>query len=477
MTNAGAEMTTRIFLKEWVVVFGPPKRFLTDRGSNFVSIYFDELAKFLGTKPTQTVAYRPQANGQNERTHRDLHQYLSMFVDQADRRHWDLLLKSAAWAHNSAYHEALKTSPYEVVFGIKPNLSKMWIPTLTHEVDEQQLQEYFGLKKQKLEQIRDAAKQAISRSHEAFLMRQQKKRRAPIFSKGQLVLVKQHRASRWAQKWDGPFEITEVVSENILKIKKTDSRNEDTVHIDYVRPYFCRDGSPATRQSAYFPEEDDERSRNINYEQRLFSDEPTDDILFEVETRASTKVPTQQVLDGTNSNQDVRMTRSRTRMQEQSSSAKPVSHHADDDKSSRQQPTKHKSLLTRARASVQKFLPKQVSFSSSSSSTRRVDKQKPNLYTRGAPATLACDTKNADVSTTTPRTSASSPSSVPALQQFVSTEKHQGFGSPALSSRSVNQKLFSDSQTSRTEHVVLPVPLNRTLNKLTTNVKQHNSNK
>jgi hypothetical protein len=81
MTNAGAEMTSRIFLKEWVVVFGPPRRLLTDRGTNFTSVYFDELAKFLGTKPTQTVAYRPQANGQNERTHRDLHQYLRVNGD------------------------------------------------------------------------------------------------------------------------------------------------------------------------------------------------------------------------------------------------------------------------------------------------------------------------------------------------------------------------------------------------------------
>jgi Integrase zinc binding domain len=51
MPNAGAEMTCRVFLKEWIVIFGPPRKLLTDRGTNFTSIYFHELAKFLRIQP------------------------------------------------------------------------------------------------------------------------------------------------------------------------------------------------------------------------------------------------------------------------------------------------------------------------------------------------------------------------------------------------------------------------------------------
>jgi hypothetical protein len=125
----------------------------------------------------QTVAYRPQANGQNERTRCDLHQYLSLYVhQQVKQEHWDLLLKMASCAHNTAYHKALGTSLNEVEFGIKPNLSKMWLPNQLHKVEEDKLQEYYGLQKETLERIRDAAQHAILHSQQNFLIRQNKKR-------------------------------------------------------------------------------------------------------------------------------------------------------------------------------------------------------------------------------------------------------------------------------------------------------------
>ena len=370
MTNAGAEMTTRIFLKEWVVVFGPPRRLLTDRGTNFTSVYFEELAKFLGTKPTQTVAYRPQANGQNERTHRDLHQYLSLYVDQTKREHWDLLLKMASWAHNIAYHEALGASPYEVVFGIKPNLSKMWLPSQMHTIDENKLQEYFGLRKEKLERIRDAARHAISRSQQNFLIRQSKKQTPREYFERQLVLVKQHRASKWAPKWDGPFEVKRVISESVLLVKHLGDEREDTVHVDYVRPYYSRDGSPAVGSNAEFPAENDDRGKDIIYDTGILYDKPEADNTVEVETRV---VPDQtranKVADPSNFNDNRRITRSQTRMLQERTTAESStlqqSTRSTKATSAKATSAKPQSLLSHARASVQRIIPKKVSFSTS----------------------------------------------------------------------------------------------------------------
>ena len=128
MPNQSAQTTSKTFLQEWVCTYGPPRKIITDRGGNFISAYFEELAKLLGTKLTNTVAYRPQANGQNERSHRELHTYLSMYVNRVPPAHWDTLLKLAAWVHNSTVHEALKASPYEIVTGMKPNVARIWLP-------------------------------------------------------------------------------------------------------------------------------------------------------------------------------------------------------------------------------------------------------------------------------------------------------------------------------------------------------------
>jgi hypothetical protein len=147
MNNTSAETTSRVFLKEWVCVYGPPKRILTDRGRNFVSAYFQGLAKMLGAKPVNTVAYRPQANGMNERTHRDLHFFLSTIMEGCERENWDTHLKMAAWAHNSAVHSALKISPYEMFTGMTPNPHRMWLPEKNEELSEEKIHEYFGVRK------------------------------------------------------------------------------------------------------------------------------------------------------------------------------------------------------------------------------------------------------------------------------------------------------------------------------------------
>jgi Integrase core domain. len=138
--------TSRTFLNDWVCTWGPPKRILTDRGTNFTSSYFKEFSKWLGARPINTVAYRPQANGQNERTHRELHNYLSIYLNQIkSRTHWDTLLRFAAWVHNTTVHEALKASPYEILTGIKPSVAGTWLPEKADNITEESLHEFFGI--------------------------------------------------------------------------------------------------------------------------------------------------------------------------------------------------------------------------------------------------------------------------------------------------------------------------------------------
>ncbi len=65
IANAGAELAifaSQIFLKEWVILFGLRQSvWLPMRmpGTNQTSVYFDELAKFLGTKPSAVFPVVP----------------------------------------------------------------------------------------------------------------------------------------------------------------------------------------------------------------------------------------------------------------------------------------------------------------------------------------------------------------------------------------------------------------------------------
>jgi hypothetical protein len=180
-------------------------------------------------------------------------------------------------------------------------------------------------------------------------------------SQGQLILVKQYRASKWAPKWEGPFDIKSIISENTFRIKKLHSNQEDTVHIDYIRPYYSHNGSPAIGNEASFPEEVEERSDNINYETQYLYDEPSEDVIIEVDTQA-TSSPSNKVAGPASSTLPPHLTRSKRRQINQQISSdlqKPDVHAPASTNSS----TKHKSVLSRAQASLKKVLPKQVCFS------------------------------------------------------------------------------------------------------------------
>ena len=60
------------FVLHWVARFGAPSVITTDRGRQFTSTLWQELAEFLGAKLTHTTSYHPASNGLVERMHRTL---------------------------------------------------------------------------------------------------------------------------------------------------------------------------------------------------------------------------------------------------------------------------------------------------------------------------------------------------------------------------------------------------------------------
>ena len=72
IVDQSAATVALTLLNRWIHLFGVPKCFLSDRGSQFSGEIFDFLAKSLGAKHCLTTAYHPQTNGLLERWHRHL---------------------------------------------------------------------------------------------------------------------------------------------------------------------------------------------------------------------------------------------------------------------------------------------------------------------------------------------------------------------------------------------------------------------
>jgi transposase InsO family protein len=252
MRNASAETVSRLFLSEWVCQFGAPKRLLTDRGSNFVSHTMKELNSFLGVKHVKTAAYHPQGNGMNERTHRQLHSYLSMFLSPTTRRTWDTMLRYASWVHNSSHHEALQASPFEIVTGLQPMQAKAWLPgnDPTKEALEY-TSTYFGVTRDELNSIREQAKEAIAKAQAGYLTRLNVNKKAGKFQVGQKILLRNQDRStfvsrKWSPKYLGPYVIIQMLSPVTFRAEHLATKKVGIFHAVHAKPYRARAaGKPA----------------------------------------------------------------------------------------------------------------------------------------------------------------------------------------------------------------------------------------
>lgn len=224
-----------------------------------MSKLFQELCAFLGVKHSPTVAYRPQANAENERSHKDLHQYLAMYLNESSAEDWNLLLSQAAWVHNSLPHTTLGMSPFEVVTGLTPNIADALVPALQNEKLEAQVRKdgiasakFFGANPEKLEELRELAKEAIARSQAKTLERLNVNARFPDYHIGDKVLRRTHAQRRFAQrkwndKFDGPWTIIHVISPTVMQIE-LDSQpgHKDIVHATYLKKYHKRTDADTT---------------------------------------------------------------------------------------------------------------------------------------------------------------------------------------------------------------------------------------
>ncbi|KAK1606476.1 hypothetical protein QYE76_030149 [Lolium multiflorum] len=105
------------FVKEHVIHrFGIPQTITTDGGSVFVSKEFRGFCDDMGIKLIRSSPYYAQANGQAEASNQSLIKLIKRKIEE-NPRDWHEKLSEALWAYRMSCHGAIKTSPYQLVYG------------------------------------------------------------------------------------------------------------------------------------------------------------------------------------------------------------------------------------------------------------------------------------------------------------------------------------------------------------------------
>jgi transposase InsO family protein len=114
-----------LYIARILSLHGIPKTILSDRGPQFVSKFWEELHKSLGTKLLHSLAYYPQTSGQTERVNQILEDMLRACVLDFSQK-WDKCLPLAEFSYNNSYQESIKMAPFEALYGRRCRTPLNW---------------------------------------------------------------------------------------------------------------------------------------------------------------------------------------------------------------------------------------------------------------------------------------------------------------------------------------------------------------
>jgi hypothetical protein len=189
---------------------GLSREFITYRDTKFTSAFWKGVTELLGTRAVMSSSFHPQTDGQTERVNQTLETYLRHFVS-VELNDWDTLLSRAEFAHNAAYHESIRSTPFKLNHGFNPRAPVGEVVEVVHHASAafvERLQSSFSLARK----FSIAAQQR----QKAFA---NKRRVEVIYKVGDKVFLstkylnlKHSKTDRkLLPKWIGPFDVVQVV--------------------------------------------------------------------------------------------------------------------------------------------------------------------------------------------------------------------------------------------------------------------------
>jgi transposase InsO family protein len=109
----------RAFFADIVRLHGFPSSIVSDRDPVFTSHVWRDLFKLAGVKLRMSTTFHPQTDGQSEAVNKTIAMYLRCITGDRPRA-WLEWLPWAEYCYNTSFHSALRTTPFQVVYGRAP---------------------------------------------------------------------------------------------------------------------------------------------------------------------------------------------------------------------------------------------------------------------------------------------------------------------------------------------------------------------
>jgi hypothetical protein len=125
-TKYRVEKYAEIYIARMLCLHGVPKMIISDRGSQFIAHFWEQLHASLGTHLIHGSAYQPQTDGKTGRVNQIIEYMLRACVMEYPGS-WDKNLSCAEFSYTNSYQEILKMAPFEALYGRQCRTMLNWI--------------------------------------------------------------------------------------------------------------------------------------------------------------------------------------------------------------------------------------------------------------------------------------------------------------------------------------------------------------
>lgn len=231
-------------LTKYFTMVGLPREIQSDRGTNFTSKLFRQVAQLLDIKLVFSSAYHPESQGAIERFHQSMKSMLRCFIFE-NRKDWDVGLPYVLFAIRDAKQESLGFSPFELVYGHSPKGPLQLVKA--NWLDDRQTESMLGYVariKDRLFQATELARTHLAGSHEKTKLWYDRKAKVREFKAGDKVLLYLPiDKTALAAKYFGPYEIVRKVNEVGYVVSTPDRRRRTRYcHVNLLKAYHEREG-------------------------------------------------------------------------------------------------------------------------------------------------------------------------------------------------------------------------------------------
>jgi transposase InsO family protein len=115
-TTYSVAKLAKLYMSRIVCLHGVPKKIVSDRGSQFTSMFWEKLHESMDTKLNFSSAYHPQTDGQTDRTNQILEDMLRACALKYGKG-WDKSLPYTKFSYNNSYQASIKMTPFEALYG------------------------------------------------------------------------------------------------------------------------------------------------------------------------------------------------------------------------------------------------------------------------------------------------------------------------------------------------------------------------